>query len=48
MKGAATKTNGVMMIQAISQDLSHSLMNIPPPRNGRLAIPAATAQVKPD
>jgi hypothetical protein len=48
IKGAANKTKGVITIQAMSQDLSQLATNIPWPRNGALAIPAATAQVKPD
>jgi hypothetical protein len=44
IKGAARKTKGVMTIQA----MSHWLINMPWPRNGALAIAAATAQVKPD
>lgn len=46
--GAASKTNGVMIAQAISHDLSHWLTNIPWARNGALAIAAATAEVNPD
>jgi len=42
------QTKGVMMIQAMIQDLSQLATNIPWPRNGALAIAAATAQVKPD
>ena len=45
IKGAASNTNGVMISQAMSHDLSHWLANMPWPRNGALAIAVAMAVV---
>lgn len=46
--GVANRTIGNIMIQATIRDCSQSAINGPPAKNGKLAIAAAIAQVKPD
>ncbi len=46
--GAANSTIGDIVIQEKSQDCSQCVTNAPPAKNGKLAIAAAIAQVKPD
>jgi hypothetical protein len=46
--GAAKSTTGNITIQAISQDFDQCTMKLPSVRNGKLAVAAAIAQVRPD
>ncbi len=48
MAGAASITMGMVVIQAISQEPSQFPTNAKLPRKGRLATPAAIADVRPD
>ena len=48
IRGAASKTTGVIIAHEIIHDLAHWLANIGLLKNGALEIPAATAQVSPD
>ena len=48
MAGAANSTIGSIMIQATSQDLNQCDMKVSVAMKGKLAIPAAIAQVRPD
>jgi hypothetical protein len=48
MMGAANSTIGSIMIQATNDDRSQWIMKVPLAMKGKLAIPAAIAQVRPD
>ena len=48
MAGAANSTIGSIMIQATNHDCSQWVMKVPVATKGKLAIPAAIAQVRPD
>jgi hypothetical protein len=48
MAGAANNTTGNIMSQATNPDSSQCFAKEPSVKNGKLAIAAATAQVKPD
>ena len=48
MAGAANSTTGNIMTQATSHDCSQCTTKVPAAINGKLAIAAAIAQVRPD
>ena len=48
MAGAANSTIGSIMIQATNHDCSQWVTKVPVATKGKLAIPAAIAQVSPD
>ena len=48
MAGAANNTTGNIISQATNPDRSQCMVKEPSAMNGRLAIAAAIAQVKPD
>ena len=48
MAGAANSTTGNIMNQARSPDFSQCFAKEPSAKNGKLAMAAATVQVKPD
>lgn len=48
MPGAANSTIGNIITQAINHDCSQCATNVPDAINGKLAIAAAIAQVRPD
>jgi hypothetical protein len=48
MAGAASKTTGNIVTQAINQDDSQFCKKLPAANEGKLAIPAAIRQVNPD
>ena len=48
MAGAAKSTIGSIMIQATNHDCNQWVTKVPAAMKGKLAIPAAIAQVRPD